>query len=488
MHRPDLVLVKPGAQKQLYGDLSAFSLTAIEPPLWAALLAADLRARGYGVELLDAEVECWTWEETAHAVANLNPRLAVLSVSGSNPSASTMNMIGTAEILRSLAEMAPSVPRCLTGLHPSALPERTMREEATDFVVQGEGFVTLPALVDMLSNGGTPASVPGLWYRDGETICHTERPADVDDLDVLPRPAWDLLPMEKYRAHNWHCFDRIDERSPYGVIYTSLGCPFRCSFCCINALFAKHGIRTRDPRLVVDEIEWVVNTWGIRNFKIIDEMFALNPAHVDDFCERIIERGLDLNMWAYARVNTVSQPMLAKMKAAGIHWVAYGFESGSRRVLEECGKAYDPDAVMDVVRMTYDEGQHICANFIFGLPEDDYDSMQETLGLAMEINAEWSNLYSTMAYPGSRLYTQAVDEGWTLPASWSGYSQYARDCLPLPTHHLTAGQVLGFRDYAFHAVHENPRYLNRLARLFGQVTADHVRSLCAHRLRRDHAG
>lgn len=488
MPTTDVVIIKPGSQKKLYANLSDFQLTAIEPPLWGALLAGFLRDKGYAVELLDAEVEQWSYEEAARQIADRAALLAVVSVSGSNPSASTMNMIGAGEILRFHAELAPDQPRLIMGLHPSAMPERTMQDEQVDFLCQGEGFYTLPPLLEALKSGDDRRDIPGLWYRDQGRIVSNPRPPVWEDLDTLPPPAWDMLPMTRYRAHNWHCFGDIGDRSPYGVIYTSLGCPFQCTFCCINSLFGgKHRIRYRDPDLVIDEIGSMVETYGIRNFKLIDEMFVLKRDHVRRFCDNIIRRGYDLNIWAYARVNTVNRELLAKMKRAGIHWVAYGFESGSKRVLEDVTKGYELEKVMDVVRMTYDEGLHICANFIFGLPEDDFDSMQETLNLATEINAEWANLYSTMAYPGSALYEQAVKDNLPLPDCWEGYSQYSYECRPLPTKHLSGGQVLSFRDYAFDAYHRNPRYLDMLDRKFGPRAAEYMRQITKHSLKRKYA-
>jgi anaerobic magnesium-protoporphyrin IX monomethyl ester cyclase len=481
----DVVILKPGSQKRIYGDLSDFTLTGIEPPLWSALLAAWLREKGYSVALLDAEVEEWSHDEAAEKVRDLAPLLAVISVSGTNPSASTMNMTGAGEIVRRLKELAPGTRVLFHGLHPSALPERTMREEEADFVCEGEGFHTLPALLDALKAGGDGLSrVPGLWYREEGGIRSTPRAPLFADLDLLPLPAWDLLPMARYRAHNWHCFDGIGRRQPYGVVYTNLGCPYNCTFCCINAIFGKSGIRYLSPSRVIGQIDLLVQKWGVRNIKIMDELFALREDRVVEICDLIIERGYDLNIWAYARVNTVTPRMLAKMKRAGIHWVAYGFESGSRRVLAGVNKRYDPDSVMGVVKATFDEGLYIGANFIFGLPDDDFDSMQETLAMAMEINAEWFNIYATMAYPGSALYAEALEKGWPLPANWQAYSQYSWDSTPLPTRHLTAGQVLAFRDYAFHAYFGNPRYLDKIDRLFGRATVEHVRDMAAHRLKR----
>jgi radical SAM superfamily enzyme YgiQ (UPF0313 family) len=130
---------------------------------------------------------------------------------------------------------------------------------------------------------------------------------------------------------------------------------------------------------------------------------------------------------------------------------------------------------------------HICSNFIFGLPEDDYDSMNETLKLMLDINAEWANIYSAMAYPGSKLYEIALEKGWPLPTSWEGYSQYAYETLPLPTNYLSGGQVLSFRDYAFQSYYTSPRYLNMIGSKFGPQTASHIREMATKKLARKHA-
>ena len=246
-------------------------------------------------------------------------------------------------------------------------------------------------------------------------------------------------------------------------------------------------IRYRSLDRVIEEIDVLVKTYGIKNIKIIDEMFALNEKRIVSFCDMIIERGFDLNMWAYGRVNTVTEKMLTKMKQAGINWVAYGFESGSKRVIDSVTKGYNLDQVGQVVEMTYSVDMHVCANFIFGLPEDDYDSMNETMKLMLDINAEWANIYSAMAYPGSKLYEDAQNNGWALPQSWEGYSQYAYESLPLPTKYLSGGQVLSFRDYAFQTYYSSPRYLNMIERKISSETALHIKNMAAKKLKRKYA-
>ncbi|OGT67525.1 MAG: B12-binding domain-containing radical SAM protein [Gammaproteobacteria bacterium RIFCSPLOWO2_02_FULL_42_9] len=478
----DIILLKPGSQKQLYGDLSDFELTAIEPPLWGAVLASYLLEKGYVVELFDAEIESWSYLETAQFIKEMNPTLATIVVSGTNPSASTMNMIGASSILKHLKEIAPEIKTLLCGLHPSALPERTLKEESADFVCQGEGFYTIPDLIDALKAKQDDFLIKGLWYKkDNRIIANASAPL-LDNLDILPMPAWNLLPMQKYRAHNWHCFGDITNRTPYAVIYTSFGCPYKCDFCCINALFGKPKIRFRSPKIVIQEIDFLVKNYGIKNIKIIDEMFALKEAHVNHLCDLIIEREYDLNFWVYARVNTVTQTMLQKMKKAGVNWIAYGFESGSKKVLTEATKGYNLDQVESVVKMTYDEGYSIGANFIFGLPEDDESSMRETLELAQKINAEWANFYCAMAYPGSALYEKTPEN--QLPKNWQGYSQYSYESLPLPTKYLSNDQVLRFRDRAFNEYYKNPNYLKKIKGKFGPAVEQHIREMLKQNLKR----
>lgn len=482
----DIVLVKPGSQKKLYGDLGTANISAIEPPLWAALLAAYLREKGYSATLIDAEVENWSPAHTAEVIKEINPRLIGIIVSGTNPSASTMNMIGASAILSHLKQIAPGLPTLLGGLHPSALPERTMAEENVDFVCEGEGFHTIPNLLEALKTGQNSFPIEGLWYRqDGKVISNRRAPL-VKNLDQLPMPAWDLLPMERYRAHNWHCFEHIDQRQPYAVIYSSLGCPFRCSFCCINSIFGKSGIRYRSPEHVIKEIDFLVKNYGMKNLKIMDEMFVLKESHVMDLCDRIIARGYDLNIWAYARADTVNERLLEKIKAAGINWVAYGFESGNKKVLDGVAKGYNPDKIGKAVKMTDAAGLNIIGNFIFGLPDDNQQSMQETLKLAQDLNCEFVNFYCTMAYPGSKLYELAQKQNWKLPETWDGYSQFGYETFPLATKYLSGPEVLAFRDQAFIAYFTNPAYQAKIRAKFGEIIVQIIQETLKIKLERRH--
>ncbi|MCK4602625.1 MAG: cobalamin-dependent protein [Phycisphaerae bacterium] len=486
--QPDILLINPDGRGQAYQNL-ANELSAVEPPVWVGLLATNVRNAGYSAEILDAEGEGLNPQDVARRVAQIKPLLAATVVFGANPSASTQNMTTAGAICSAIREAALDVKQMLCGLHVSALPERTLREETVDFTCQGEGPHTIRPLLAKLRAGSEDYSdIPGLWYfKDGQVVSNAPAPL-IRDLDAeLPGVAWDLLPMDKYRAHNWHCFDDIDHRSPYAVIYASLGCPFSCDFCCINALFGASSIRYRSIEQVVGEIDLLVRQYNVKNIKILDELFVLKRDRVEQFCDMLIERDYDLNLWAYARVDTVEPKILKKLRRAGVRWLAYGFESASQRVRDDVSKRFAAETVDSAIRWTRQAGIYIIANYIVGLPDDDHDTMQQTLDEAVRHNFEYLNIYCAMAYPGSKLYDQAVAEGWPLPDSWHGYSQLGAETLPLPTRHLTSAEVLNFRDRAFCEYHSRPEYLRMIHDKFGPKVVEHIRKMLEQEIERKYS-
>lgn len=483
----DLVLVNPGGRERIYQDLGN-ELTAVEPPLWCRLIGGYARDRGFSVRIIDSEAEGWGPATVAAKIRDLAPRLVAMIVFGHQPSASTQQMVAAGEGCRAIREAAPGLPLLIVGGHVSALPERTLREEAVDFACKGEGPVTVVRLLDALAAGGGPEDlekVEGLvWWKDGEPKVNPGATLIQDLGRDLHGDVWDLLPMEKYRAHNWQCFGDLASRKPYASIYTSLGCPYKCTFCCINAPFDANRYRMRSPESVVAEIDLLHGRYGVRTYKIIDEMFVLNERHVTAICDQLIERGYDLNIWAYARVDTVKPHMLDKLRRAGFRWLALGIESGSRHVRDGSQKSLKADDIVTIVREIQKAGINVIGNYIFGLPDDDLATMRETLDLAKELNCEFANFYSAMAYPGSALYAAAEARGWPLPDSWSGYSQHSYDCKPLPTDALSAAEVLKFRDDAFHEYFADKRYLDMVAQRFGWETRRHIEEMSRTRLKR----
>lgn len=430
-HRVDLILINPGGREKIYQGLGK-ELTAIEQPLWIRLIAGYIQDKGWTVQIIDAEAENLSPEEVSDSVKVIRPRLVGMIVYGHQPSASTQQMSSASEICKLI-----NIPIVIAGGHVSALPRRTFREEAVDYVAVGEGMVT----IDGLLNGNPLGEIPGLvWKNVMETIINP--PPPLIDVNELHGNVWELLPMDLYRAHNW----QTDDRQPYASIYTSLGCPYACQFCCINAPFGGSGYRTRDPDSVIEEVRYLHDVYGIKIFKIIDEMFVLKPSHYIAICEGLAKLPFKLNIWAYARIDTVKSETLSLLRKAGIQWLALGIESGSSHVRDGVEKPIKEEDIYNIVQEIQNAGIKVIGNFMFGLPDDTMESMQETFDLALSLNLDFVNFYSAMAYPGSQLYNMAKEED--LPDSWSGYSQHSYNCKPLPTKTLTSAEVLRFRDNA----------------------------------------
>lgn len=480
--KTDLLLIHPGAAHGIYGELGD-TLVAVEQPLWCRLIAGYVRDRGYSVRIIDAEAERLTPGDVAEQAAQIAPKLVCIAAFGHQPSASTQQMYGAGLTAKALRTIRPYLTTIMVGGHVSALPERTAREEAVDYVCKGEGPTTIVGLL----SGLAPKDILGLGWIGLDGKYQQNPPAPLLEFDALHGQAWDLLPMSRYRAHNWQCFGQIDKRQPYAAIATSLGCPYKCSFCCINAPFDSNRYRMRDPRDVVDEILNLNAKYGVTTFKIVDEMFVLNERHYTDICSQLVASGIapTLNIWAYSRIDTVKPDKLKLLRLAGIRWLALGIESGSAYVRDGASKKLKNDDIAGVVRQIQDAGINVIGNYIFGLPDDDMTSMWETLNLAVELNTEFANFYSAMAYPGSPLYAAALQTGKTLPKTWRGYSQHNDDCRPMDTNHVDAATVLKFRDEAFLHYFTSTRYLAMVERRFGLETLAHVRSMTRYKLRRN---
>lgn len=466
MRKLDVILINPGSRSSQYQNLGD-EFSAIETPSLTAMFATYLTLKGISVDIIDQPALAMTADEVAHSVAFDKPTLAVIVVYGFQPSASTQNMVAAGDIARAIKALDQTQKIMMTGTHPAALPERTLREEAIDYVCSGEGPHAIYYAVRRILAGDAAT-------HTGPIICGK----NLSDLDeIMPFSAWGKLPMNHYRAHNWHAFESISERQPYASIHTSLGCPYKCSFCCINAPFGGPGYRMWSPRIVVNNLSTLIETYGVRHIKFVDEMFVLNRAHVTGICDLIIDRGIgeDLNIWAYARVDTVKDEYLDKLRRAGFRWLALGIESASKHVRDGVEKGrFGSEEIIKTVRKIQAAGINVIGNYIFGLPDDTQESMQQTLDLALEANCEFANFYSAMAYPGSKLYTLALEKGWKLPDSWIGYSQHSFETEPLPTETLTGAQVLAFRDGAFKSYFTDPGYLGMIKRKFGRPVVDHI--------------
>lgn len=486
MSKIDIVLVKPNDKKNVYGTIPG-KYTAIDPPIWLAYMGGYLRDKGYKVVLLDAEHSNEDPVETAKKIADLEPAVVgVLSI-GSNLTACTWKMHGSGILAKEIKKAEPCLPVFIWGQHVSALPERTLKEEAVDFVIKGEGFDTVADLIDAVKTGDCNyAAIDGLWFKKGSLIDGNDRIQLIKDINAVPFDGWDLLEDNHYRNHTHFAFEDLSKRDRYGCIMTSLGCPYQCTYCAICHMSGDKKIRYKTPEVAIKEVDYWVEKHNVYYLRVYDECFTFNREHVEKFCDLLIERNYSLSLWINARTDLVDEEVLEKMYRAGVRWIGYGFESGSKRIRGLVKKdQYTIDQIKKTVQMTHDAGIHICSNFMFGLPDDDYETMEASLELARELNCEYPNFYCTMPYPGSQLYEECVRDGIELPDTWLGYTQLGYECHPMATKYLTSKEVLAFRDEAFDRFFENNDiWFCSTREKFGEEPVAIVKGMLEHKLKR----
>ena len=488
----DLLLVNPGNASGIYQDL-ARDLAAIEPPTWALLLAEAVRSKGYSVGILDVNAERLNLKDSIQRIRELNPKLVCFVVYGQNVNAGTVSMSGATLLSTLLKEEFPKITVSFIGSYVQALPKKAlMDEESIDFVLTNEGVYALLELLELKNfDEKNLSQVDGLAYRASNGEIKFTNPGRVvpnERMDQdLPGYSWDLLPFQNapldlYRAPLWHAEYQAKNRSPYAAIQTSLGCNFGCSFCMINILnrndndeigvASKYkGMRFWSTAHNLKQFD-ILNKLGVSTIRIVDEMFLLYKKHYVPLCTELAQRNYskNLRMWSYSRVDTVTNPEFLKIvRDAGIRWLCLGIESATKSVRLEVSKGKFEDVdIQKVITQVHDADIEVMANYIVGLPGETKESMQKTLDFSLALNTSGWNMYAAMALPGSELYKLALDKGYELPKTYTGFSFHSRDTLPLPTEFLTPGEILKFRDDAFTTYHTDENFLRRIESKFGK--------------------
>ncbi|HPK72442.1 MAG TPA: radical SAM protein [Vicinamibacterales bacterium] len=362
-------------------------------PMGLLYLASMLRNAGHEVRVVDGEVDALDPSHVADIVASERPEFFGIT----STTAQATRAFALAEEVK---RRTPGTFVTLGGPHASSLPERSLEEcGALDAVVVGEGERTILEIMEGLGSRASLEGVAGTAYRDGEEIVVNPPRALIEDLDTIPFPAWDLIPMHKYVASTWF----PNGVKQYTNIFTSRGCPYGCTFCGAKTTSTRK-FRARSPENVIAEMEEVYRRFGIPNFFISDDLFTLKRQRVLDICALILEKKLPITWTCLSRVNTIDAEMLALMKRAGCYLISYGLESGSQAVLDKLKKGTTVEQGIQAVEMTKAAGIKVFGSFMIGSPGDTPETVEETIALIRRLKLDEVGLGVTTAYPGTDLF------------------------------------------------------------------------------------
>ncbi len=383
----------------------------IVPPIGAMYLAGALREWSRcEVAALDCMGEGMSEPESVRRIAAAKPDLLFFALG-------TPSLDFAKSWLAKLRLELPGLKVAAVGPHVTALPEESLREVGMDYVIRGEPERTSAELAEALRTGRGPETVAGLsWLAGGDLRETAPRPL-IEDIDSIPFPARNLFPNQKYSAP-------FAESSPFGLILTSRGCPFRCVYCATRGYYG-HSWRPRGVESVLKELELMSRDYGLRDIGFWDDTFTVDRNRVIEICRGMMENRLGIRWICLSRVDTVDPEVLGWMKQAGCYQIQFGVESGDEEVLQRLGKNITVPQVRDAFRWSVEAGIAPAAFFMFGNPGETEESVKKTIRLSLELPASFASFNINTPYPGSDLFRQMrgkLDGDWSaLDAKHSSY-------------------------------------------------------------------
>jgi anaerobic magnesium-protoporphyrin IX monomethyl ester cyclase len=418
----------------------------IEYPIYLSYTVAVVEEAGLEVSFIDAIMEELSIEAFAQKVRDLAPGLALVETS-------TPSIDFDLETAAAIKQSSPETFVALLGSHVTYFDRETVAENpGVDAVIRGEFEYTAAGLGRALQDGGNLSSVQGITYRDddGDVRRNPDRPL-FEPLDRMPFPARHIVNGEGYRAG-------IYSGGHPTAMVSSRGCPYRCTFCLWPDVLYGHKFRARSAANVVDEIEEAVRVHGHDEIYFDDDTFTIDRQRVLDICRLIQERGLEREVeWiAQCRVDTVDREMLEAMKAANCGYILFGVESGSPEMLKKMKKGITLDRVRQAFKLTREVGIKTQAFFLFGMPGETQETIQETIEFAKEINASSTQFAIAIPHPGTALYEECKANSWLTSEDWTDYT--AESSL-IETPWLTAKEVEEARIRAYREYYYRPQFI-----------------------------
>lgn len=432
------------------------------PQVSLAQMAALLHPT-YKVKVVDANADRMSWEAFKREIDTCQPKYYLTQVT-----APTLEN----DLYGCFLAKARGARTIAFGTHVTPIPRETMRPfPALDFILLGEPDLTIRDLLDhlerkldqrppeirtlfekhdptyapaMLEDGKVDLSkIKGLVWRNGEEIVVNEMRMFIRDLDDLPIPMHELLPLMKHRMPLI--------KGPFTFIVTSRGCPAGCTYC-IKHVSYQYSVRLRSPEKIMEEL-WKLKSLGINNIHMYSDLFTVNREQVVELCERMIAENIQIKWTCNSRVDYVDQEMLQLMGKAGCWFISWGIESGNEQILKHARKGAYPDKAERALRWAKQAGIKNWGYFIIGLPGETEETIRETIDFAKKLPLDIALFHVAAPYPGTPFFFEVVDNNWFRPGTrWEQVDMDRGTVLDypgLPAERLLYWQKRAFREWAF---------------------------------------
>lgn len=400
----------------LINAMNRLSKTTQRPPLGLGYIASVLIERGFdNVDVIDYN----TTENDEQA----NELIRKSSADVVGISFMTMSLDIGIKVAKMVKENNRDTVVIVGGPHSTVMPEETLKDENIDIVVVGEGEYIFLDLVKSIDSNNDLSNVKGIFYKTKDGIKKTESSEFISNLDELPFPAMDLLPMDYYLS----LIPQYPVIPPDLHIICIRGCPFNCQYCQPTArkLFGRK-TRYRSPKNIVDEMEAIIKKYKVNTITLTGDTFTARKKWVHEFCREIKQRGVNIPLVIGTRVDCLDKETIKRLKDIGVYFIQFGVESGSPRILEDImDKRITIEQVKKTFKLCNDAGIITSANFMFGSPTETKKDILMSYNLLKEIDADYVASFITNPIPGTYLYDFAKEKNLILTDDFSKISRHS---------------------------------------------------------------
>ncbi len=404
------------------------------PPLGILQLAAFLESKipNIDITLLDCQAEQVGWDDLKRRIESIEPDVVVSSALAT---CNTYIIIKTLDIIK---KIDPDIITVVGGQHFTALAnESLVNYPEIDFIIRGEGELTLLDLVKIVEQGKSPIKVDGISFRHGDNIVHNPPRALIDNLDDLPFPGYHFIEnnMDKYHfkmmAHN---------NAGYAMVEASRGCLHKCTFCSQWPYWGGRW-RSKSPKRIADEMEHIYNEYDISFLWLTDDNLGLGK-RTSDLCDELIKKGVSDNItwFIQARSDDIvhNKKILPKMRKAGNYWIMAGLERHDDETITNYHKGIKPADSKLSMDLLKENDIFAQATLIIGDRNDSHHSIQQLRDFVNYVDPDLAIFMVLTPFPGTDLYDKARENGWIEDSNWANYDMVHA---VMPTEHLTVPEV-----------------------------------------------
>ena len=379
------------------------------PPLGLAYIASSLAQAGHELDIIDAVALCLSQNQVRSRIQAFGPE--VVGITSMTPT-----YRGAPEAAAIAKEFGAIT--VIGGVHLSIYPKETLADKNFDYGVIGEGEETMVELCEAIEKNGDVDKIQGLVYRDGDDIVVGSARL-INDISKLPMPAYHLLPMNKYSS--------IIGMHPTSTMMGSRGCPYKCGFCFKTP--SDKNYRSRSAENIVDEIEFLVENYGVKEIMFYDDIMP--QKYAESLSREIIRRNVKIKWQTPQRVNLVTPELLSLMAKAGCHILRFGVEQGDPEMMQLVEKKTTIEQVKRSFRWAKEAGIDTFAYFIIGYINETEQTIKATIDLAIELDPRFVMFTKAVPLPNTPLMAAAVEKSF-LPADYWARFTLGEDMKPIP--------------------------------------------------------